>query len=207
MHLAMPQARITLLPTPPSAPAQLQYSCLPCGLGTVLIATRSDAPATATHPLPPLAVLYLGDQAAPLVAELQRCYPKSQITQADADLAALAQVVLAAMANPPLAQAVPLALGGTAFQQRVWQALCAIPVGETRSYTALTEQLGDPKAVRAVARANGANEISVFVPCHRVIGKHGALTGYRWGLARKQALLQLEGHAPAPDAHTQLDLL
>ena len=202
----MPHRQITLLPTPPRAPLQLYYSCLPCTLGSVLIATRSDAPAAA-NAMPPLAVLYLGDDAAPLADELQRCYPKSQITRDDTGLSALAQAVLAAMADPQLAHAVPLVLGGTAFQQRVWRALCDIPVGKTCSYTDLTAQLGDPKAIRAVARANGANEISVFVPCHRVIGKHGALTGYRWGLARKQALLQLEGATPAPNAHAQLKLL
>ena len=203
----MPLPTITLLAPTARPPAQLHYSCVTCSLGWVLLATRSDAPAANNSALPPLAVLYFGDAAAPLVAELQRCYPKSHIVRDDTGLAALAQAVQAAIADPCLAHTVPLVLGGTAFQQRVWQALCTIPTGETRSYTALTAQLGDPKAVRAVARANGANEISVFVPCHRVIGKHGALTGYRWGLARKQALLQLEGHAPAPDAHTQLDLL
>lgn len=204
----MHRAPITLLPTPPHAPAQLHYSCLPCALGMVLIATRSDAPATATCPLPPLAVLYMGNEAEPLIAELQRCYPKSQITRDDAGLAALARAVQTAIATPPLAHAVPIVLAGTAFQQRVWQALCDIPVGETRSYTELTASLGDAKALRAVARANGANEISVFVPCHRVIGKHGSLTGYRWGLGRKQALLQLEGYVlKATAASPQMDLI
>lgn len=200
---------ITVLPTHLRHPKILHYSVIRSELGQVLIATRSDAPATPASALAPLAVLYLGDDEAPLVAELQRCYPKSHIVRDDTGLAALAQAVQAAIADPCLAHTVPLVLGGTAFQQRVWQALCAIPVGETRSYTALTAQLGDPKAIRAVARANGANEISVFVPCHRVIGKHGALTGYRWGLARKQSLLQLEGAAPTATAgsHAQLDLL
>ena len=203
----MPPPSITLLPTPPRPPAQLHYRCVPCALGVVLIATRSDAPAATAGALPPLAALYLADEAAPLLAELQRCYPKSTLVHDDAGLAALAQAVQAAIADPQLAHRVPLALGGTAFQQRVWRALCDIPVGATRSYTALTEQLGDIKALRAVARANGANEISVFVPCHRVIGKHGALTGYRWGLERKRALLQLEGHAAPASAPEQIDLI
>ncbi len=201
---------ITLLPTPPRAPAQLHYSVVPCTLGWVLIATRSDAPAPPGQALAPLAVLYLGDDAKALADELQHCYPKAQIVQNDAGLAALAQAVQAAIANPQLAHTVPLVLGGTAFQQRVWSALCDIPLGETRSYSAQTALLGDIKALRAVARANGANEISVFVPCHRVIGKQGALTGYRWGLERKQALLQLEGWAPTPVSAsngTQINLL
>ena len=198
---------IALLPTPAAPPATLHYSITPCALGLVLIATRSDAPSDPGAVLPALAVLYLGDAEAQLEAELAQTYRRSHLVRDEAGLSSLAQAVQRAIDDPQTAQQVPLVLAGTAFQQRVWQALCHIPVGETRSYSQLTAQLGDPKAVRAVARANGANEISVFVPCHRVIGKHGALTGYRWGLARKQALLQLEGHAPAPDAHTQLDLL
>ncbi len=186
---------ITLLPTPPRAPAQLHYSVVPCSLGLVLIATRSDAPTVPGQRLPPLAVLYFGDEAAPLVAELAQCYPKSTLVHDDAGLAALAQAVQAALQTPALAAQVPLVLGGTAFQQKVWQALCQIPPGQTRSYSELTALLGDPKAVRAVGRANGANEISLLVPCHRVIGKNGSLTGYRWGLERKHALLATEGFA------------
>lgn len=187
---------IALLPTPPRAPARLHYSVQPCTLGQVLIATRSDAPEAPGRALPPLAVLYFGDDAAALVTELARCYPRSTLVADEAALAALAQAVQAAIDQPARAAQVPLVLAGTAFQQRVWQALCAIPVGETRSYSELAATLGDPQAVRAVARANGANEISLFVPCHRLIGKHGALTGYRWGLARKQALLAAEGCVP-----------
>ncbi|VVO25389.1 methylated-DNA--[protein]-cysteine S-methyltransferase [Pseudomonas fluorescens] len=88
---------------------------------------------------------------------------------------------------------VPLAPQGTAFQQRVWQALLEIPFGHTWSYARLAEHIGNPKAVRAVGTANGANPISIIIPCHRVIGSNGTLTGYGGGLERKQALLQLEG--------------
>lgn len=102
---------------------------------------------------------------------------------------------MATLQDPAAAHRVPLVLAGTAFQQKVWQALCRIPAGSTLSYSELATQLGQAKAVRAVASANGANEISLLVPCHRLIGKSGALTGYRWGLARKQALLALEAHA------------
>ncbi|MBN8432126.1 methylated-DNA--[protein]-cysteine S-methyltransferase [Microbulbifer salipaludis] len=87
----------------------------------------------------------------------------------------------------------PLAAAGTPFQQSVWRALCAIPFGETRSYRALAEAIGNPKAVRAVARANGANPLSIVVPCHRVIGADGTLTGYAGGLEMKARLLALEG--------------
>ena len=191
----MPLPTITLLAPTARPPAQLHYSCVTCSLGWVLLATRSDAPAANTSALPPLAVLYFGDAAAPLVAELQRCYPQSELVQDDAGLAGLAQAVLATLQDPAAAHRVPLVLAGTAFQQKVWQALCRIPAGSTLSYSELAAQLGQAKAVRAVASANGANEISLLVPCHRLIGKSGALTGYRWGLARKQALLALEAQA------------
>lgn len=85
-----------------------------------------------------------------------------------------------------------LAMQGTAFQRDVWTALLAIPAGETRSYSAIAQQIGRPRAVRAVARANGANRISVVIPCHRVIGADGSLTGYGGGLWRKQRLLDVE---------------
>ena len=88
--------------------------------------------------------------------------------------------------------AVPTDLRGTAFQQRVWNALRAIPYGETRSYAQVAAAIGRPTATRAVARACATNPAALVVPCHRVIGSSGALRGYRWGLARKQALLDQE---------------
>lgn len=89
----------------------------------------------------------------------------------------------------------PLALHGTDFMQSVWQALLSIPYGETRSYAEQSQILGNPDAIRAVARANGANQIAIVVPCHRIIGSDGALTGYAGGLWRKRALLELESAA------------
>ncbi|MDO4877789.1 MAG: methylated-DNA--[protein]-cysteine S-methyltransferase [Neisseria sp.] len=91
---------------------------------------------------------------------------------------------------------IPLDLIGTPFQQQVWRVLQTIPYGDTRSYKQQAQALGNPKAVRAVAAANGANKISIIVPCHRVIGSKGALTGYAGGLPRKQALLALESGRP-----------
>ncbi len=87
----------------------------------------------------------------------------------------------------------PLRLAGSDFQQQVWQALIKIPYGSTYSYLQLSESLGNPKAIRAVASANGANAISVIVPCHRIIGSDGSLTGYAGGLPAKEKLLKLEG--------------
>ncbi len=92
---------------------------------------------------------------------------------------------------------VPLAPRGTAFQLRVWAALLAIPFGETRSYGEIAAEIGRPKAVRAVGQANGHNPISLIIPCHRVIGQDGSLTGYGWGVDRKRWLLAHEGASPA----------
>ncbi|MDK9759604.1 methylated-DNA--[protein]-cysteine S-methyltransferase, partial [Vibrio sp. D173a] len=87
---------------------------------------------------------------------------------------------------------IPVAAEGTPFQQSVWQALMRIPFGETWSYQQLADEIGNPKAVRAVGLANGKNPVSIIVPCHRVIGKNGKLTGYAGGVERKSALLKLE---------------
>lgn len=88
---------------------------------------------------------------------------------------------------------VPLRPRGTAFEQRVWEALRQIPYGQTRTYGQIAEELGNPKATRAVGRANGRNPIAIFIPCHRVIGKDGTLTGFAGGLETKRHLLSLEG--------------
>jgi AraC family transcriptional regulator of adaptative response/methylated-DNA-[protein]-cysteine methyltransferase len=96
------------------------------------------------------------------------------------------------MTEHPLAATFPLDVRATAFQQRVWKALQQIPRGETRSYSQVAQELGSPKSVRAVAGACAANPVAVIVPCHRVVGKNGSLTGYRWGVERKQKLLTAE---------------
>jgi AraC family transcriptional regulator of adaptative response/methylated-DNA-[protein]-cysteine methyltransferase len=88
--------------------------------------------------------------------------------------------------------ALQIDLRGTAFQLKVWQALRQIPHGETRSYSQLARELGDPKATRAVARACATNRVAIVVPCHRVVGANGSLTGYRWGVERKRMLLEAE---------------
>ena len=100
---------------------------------------------------------------------------------------------------------IPCSIEGTPFQNSVWEALREIPYGETRSYGWLARRLGDPKSVRAVARANGQNGIAILVPCHRVIGGDGSLTGYAGGLDRKKRLLQLEGAtSPSPEGQERL---
>ena len=125
-------------------------------------------------------------------------------------LAQAARFVLASLTEHPGARSFPLDVRATAFQQRVWQALQAIPRGETRSYAAVATALGQPTAGRAVATACAANPVALAIPCHRVVGASGALTGYRWGLERKQALLTQEAVAmstprqpsPQPSAGT-----
>ena len=97
--------------------------------------------------------------------------------------------------EPRIGLDLPLDVRGSAFQERVWQALREIPAGETVSYAEIARRIGEPKAVRAVAQACGANKIAVAIPCHRVVRNDGALSGYRWGVERKHALLEKEAQA------------
>ena len=101
--------------------------------------------------------------------------------------------IASGLAEHPRAVELPLDVRATAFQLRVWSALRRIPLGETRTYSELAAELGEPKSVRAVANACAANPVAIAVPCHRVVGKNGSLTGYRWGMERKRTLLALEG--------------
>jgi AraC family transcriptional regulator of adaptative response/methylated-DNA-[protein]-cysteine methyltransferase len=128
-----------------------------------------------------------------LMGDLHRRFPRARIVTDDAALAGMVQAVLAFLEEPKQALDLPLDLRGTAFQQRVWQTLCQIPPGETRTYAELAAMVGNPAAIRAVARSCATNPVSLAVPCHRVIGSDGGLTGYRWGVARKRALLEREG--------------
>ncbi|MBN9024824.1 MAG: methylated-DNA--[protein]-cysteine S-methyltransferase, partial [Rhizobiales bacterium] len=113
----------------------------------------------------------------------------------DAEFEALVARVVGFVEAPQLGLDLPLDVRGTAFQQRVWQALRAIPAGETASYRDIAERIGAPTAMRAVAGACAANAIAVAIPCHRVVRNDGALSGYRWGVERKRALLEKEAQA------------
>jgi len=130
-----------------------------------------------------------------LLGDLRRRFPNATLRQDDAGLAATLAKILAFIAEPRQALDLPLDLRGTAFQRRVWQALQTIPPGETRTYAGLAAEMGQPTATRAVARSCATNPVSLAVPCHRVIGKNGDLTGYRWGVPRKRALLTAERDA------------
>ncbi len=127
-----------------------------------------------------------------LLGDLRRRFPRARLCPNDAQLQGVVRAVLDFIEEPSRALALPLDLRGTAFQQRVWQALGRIPAGETRSYAELAAMIDAPKAVRAVARSCAANPVPLAVPCHRVIGSDGSLTGYRWGVERKRALLAAE---------------
>lgn len=127
-----------------------------------------------------------------LSAWASRRFPGSPLTQDDRRLAPYAAELAEYFRGERHRFTVPFDLQGTPFQQAVWQSLCAIPFGQTRSYSDIAQSIGKPAAVRAVGTAIGANPLLVTVPCHRVIGKNGALTGYRGGLEMKTRLLELE---------------
>jgi AraC family transcriptional regulator of adaptative response/methylated-DNA-[protein]-cysteine methyltransferase len=134
----------------------------------------------------------LGDDAAELERSLRQQFSAASIVHDASGMEKQIEAILAAMTDHPAAADIPLDVRATAFQARVWQALRQIPRGETRSYAQLAEAIGQPSAVRAVARACASNPVAIAVPCHRVIGSDGSLTGYRWGVERKKTLLDLE---------------
>ena len=139
--------------------------------------------------------MVFGEDDAELIAEAHRRFPRARIEPAAGEHAEWVAAVVRlvdAPADTARAAAVPLDARGTVFQQQVWTALREIPAGQTVTYSQLASAIGRPTATRAVAQACGANPTAVVVPCHRVIGADGKLTGYRWGVERKRALLERE---------------
>ncbi len=130
-----------------------------------------------------------------LLGDLRQRFPRARIIADDEALTGTVQSVIDFIDEPKAALSLPLDLRGTAFQLRVWEELRRIPPGETRSYADLARMIGNPAAIRAVARSCATNPVSLAVPCHRVVGSNGDLTGYRWGVPRKRDLLQREGAA------------
>jgi AraC family transcriptional regulator of adaptative response/methylated-DNA-[protein]-cysteine methyltransferase len=153
-----------------------------CWLGAVLVAATAKG----------VCAILLGDEAEPLVHALQDQFPNAHIVAGDRAFGNVIAAAIALVDRPGAELGLPLDVRGTAFQHRVWQALQQVPAGETLSYTDLAERIGRPKAVRAVARACATNTIAVAIPCHRIVRQNGDLSGYRWGVARKQALLDRE---------------
>jgi len=133
-----------------------------------------------------------GESDQDLLGDLGARFPRAEIAPATAEDERLVRAVVALVDDPGHATDLPLDVRGTAFQQRVWRALTQIASGETVTYSELARRIGRPSAVRAVAQACGANPVAVAVPCHRVIGADGSLTGYRWGVERKRELLRRE---------------
>jgi AraC family transcriptional regulator, regulatory protein of adaptative response / methylated-DNA-[protein]-cysteine methyltransferase len=164
--------------------AEIKFAIGECSLGTILIACSAKG----------VCAITLGDDADELVRDLQDRFPKADLIGADAAFEDLVAKVVGFVEAPAIGLDLPLDVRGTAFQQRVWQALRDIPAGTTASYADIARHIGAPQAVRAVAQACAANHIAVAIPCHRVVRTDGALSGYRWGVARKRALLAKEAH-------------
>jgi AraC family transcriptional regulator of adaptative response/methylated-DNA-[protein]-cysteine methyltransferase len=164
----------------------IRFAMTACSLGTVLVATSSRG----------ICAILLGDDADALVRELRDRWPRAQLVTDAGGLADAVAEVAAFVESPRRGlEQQALDLDGTDFQRRVWRSLQAIPPGSTASYAEIARRIGSPTAARAVAAACAANTLAVAVPCHRVVRSDGALSGYRWGIARKRALLQREAHA------------
>ena len=158
------------------------YAVVNSPLGRLLIAGTGKG----------VCAVMLGDADAPLEADLRRDYPAATLTRDDGAFAEWARAVVGHLEGTRPHLDLPLDVQGTAFQWKVWRHLQSIPYGETRSYSEVAAAIGAPNAVRAVARACASNKACLLIPCHRVVGKDGAVTGYRWGVERKQALLTRE---------------
>ena len=160
----------------------IRFAVGPCWLGSVLVAATQKG----------ICAILLGDDPEYLVRELQNRFPKADFIGSDAEFEKLVGTVIGFIDNPTEKPDLPLDICGTAFQRQVWEALQEIPFGTTVSYTDIATKIGNPKSVRAVAQACGANHIAVVIPCHRVVRNDGSLSGYRWGVERKQQLLDRE---------------
>lgn len=161
---------------------KIRYTTAKSSLGEVLVAATERG----------VSAVYLGDAAGKLVNELRDEYPRAEITAADGAFAHWVEEIVARMEGSAPRRELALDLQATAFQRRVWQELQRIPRGTTRTYSQIARAVGKPRAVRAVARACATNPVSIVVPCHRVVRADGNLAGYRWGLSRKEKLLERE---------------
>jgi AraC family transcriptional regulator of adaptative response/methylated-DNA-[protein]-cysteine methyltransferase len=163
----------------------IRYTIADSPLGKMLVATTDNG----------LCLVAFGSLESELEDELASRFHASERSRDEANLGSMVKQILAQMTEHPVALELPIDVRATAFQRRVWEALRQIPRGQTRTYSQIAQEIGQPTAVRAVARACAMNPVAVVVPCHRVIGSDGTLTGYRWGVERKKKLLELE-HAP-----------
>jgi len=164
------------------AHSEIHYAVNPSSLGLVLVAQSAKG----------VCAVLLGDDLQTLQRDLKERFPEANLIEGDA---ALATQVIGTLESPARGIDVPLDPQGTEFQQSVWKALREIPAGTTASYTDIANRIGLPKSARAVAQACAANPLAVVVPCHRVVKSDGKLSGYRWGVERKRALLEREAVA------------
>lgn len=161
---------------------RIEYSITVCGLGKLLVARTGKG----------ICAVTLGDDGQTLFESLQKEFSKAEIIETNANLTNYIEAILAHLAGNNKILDLPLDIQATAFQMRVWEALRKIPYGETISYSDVAEKIGDKNAVRAVATACASNRVALVIPCHRVVGKNGNLSGYRWGVERKKAILEKE---------------
>ncbi len=164
------------------ANTDIRFAVGECSLGSILVAQSERG----------VCAILLGDDPDALARELQDQFPKANLIGGDAGFEQLIARVVGLIEAPSLGLDLPLDVRGTAFQERVWQALREIPAGTTASYAEIAARIGAPRAMRAVAQACGANHIAVAIPCHRVVRSDGQLSGYRWGVERKRELLDRE---------------
>jgi AraC family transcriptional regulator of adaptative response/methylated-DNA-[protein]-cysteine methyltransferase len=161
------------------------YETGECSLGSILVARSPKG----------VCAILLGDDPDALVRDLHARFPRATHVGGDAAFEQVVAKVIGYVERPARGLDLPLDVRGTAFQQRVWQALREIPVGSTTSYAEIAARIGAANGARAVAQACGANALAVAIPCHRVVRADGSLSGYRWGVERKRMLLEREGAA------------
>ncbi|MDE2220659.1 MAG: methylated-DNA--[protein]-cysteine S-methyltransferase, partial [Gammaproteobacteria bacterium] len=165
----------------------IRFAVGDCSLGAVLVAQSDKG----------ICAILLGADPEPLVRELQDRFPRAELLGGDAAFERSVAAVVRFVDAPARGLDLPLDVRGTVFQQRVWQALRTIPAGAQLSYGELARRIGAPQSARAVAQACAANALAVAIPCHRVVRTDGSLSGYRWGVERKRALLEREARANA----------
>jgi AraC family transcriptional regulator of adaptative response/methylated-DNA-[protein]-cysteine methyltransferase len=164
------------------AKVEIRFAVGECSLGSILVAHTGRG----------ICAILLGEDPDALARQLQDQFPRASLIGGDAGFERLVATVVGFVESPRLGLDLPLDVRGTAFQERVWQALRDIPVGATVTYAELARRIGTPKAIRAVGSACAANHIAVAIPCHRVVRSNGDLAGYRWGVERKRELLDRE---------------
>lgn len=160
----------------------IRFAVGECSLGAILVAATERG----------VCAILLGDDPVALTQDLERRFPRAELLGAEAEFEDLVARVVGLIESPNARPELPLDIRGTAFQKRVWDAISRIPPGETRSYAELAKAVGSASSIRAVAQACAANALAVAIPCHRVVRKDGSISGYRWGVERKETLLARE---------------